>query len=1150
MRFKSLTLTRFGALENRKFDFPLRNGIDIHIIYGRNEAGKSITTGAMVDFMFGIPERTTMGFRFPSNTLELAGAIEHGSVSVNLIRYKRRKTPLTDASGVAFSDAQLAEFVGAINSDIFKRAWCLNHARMVSGGTEILQAKDDASRMIFQAAAGLDGIEQLTEAYRGEADRLWSSRRSGERAYWIAESQLKQAEDDLKAALVRGKAWNEAMTAQANAGEALEGAREALAENERRRTMLERVRRVAPHLQKLRQVSRQLHELAQAPLLPDDAEHVLREAEQKLAGAAQDLRNEAARLDAAERDMQAALLDPPVLTLEREIKALGAQRDGVARHAADVIKREQEAAAHEAEALRDATRLRLVISDIAALRGALPGGEVRSAVSAHAATFAGKASAVSTSRTTVEETTAKLVQLHKQLTDLPAVADSAPLAGAADGLRALGQIDDLRSQHESRKTKGELQLNEALRRLAPWSGTLDTLRDLVPFSSEEAATLLAQLRTVENDLRELRKRLLEAQCARDGAAAAADRALSQAGQIAPEQLQAARAAREGLWSSIKGGASLADNAADYEDSVEKADTIADQRFASAESVHALTAAREAAGKAVRTVEDLEVQTRNAQASHDETVARWAAIATAAGVPALPLASAGAWLAAHEAAFRAGGELDQAEADLKAFDRRVEQQASILRTALEAAGVAIPHPGMPRILLAAADTHVTRQRDTGAERTRLARAITDAEGAAQLAEKRSTAAQTDRADWDRGWTALLARAGLPADMTADSALAALETLNGIAAQLKSAQDLRTRADAMKEDLQAFASAAAHLRDQLGLPGELTPEAVAHAAAARLERAHDGKRQYDGARQRKLEADHAIDAASIRQAEARALLAPLLAASRCESADDLRNAIQVSARKRELQADVDASRKDILGAASGLSFETAEAEVDGVDMLAVDGEVLDLAEKQAQLQAEREKQVLAQSEAQQQLKNMQGGDAAALAEGRRQEAIASMAQAAERYIKLRIAARLLAWAVNKYREDRQDPLLKLAGARFATLTENSFTGLVIDYEDETPVIKGQRPGGELVGVEGLSEGTRDQLYLALRVAAIEQNLDKAHALPFIADDLFINFDEGRVESGFRALQPLAGRSQVIYFTHHRHVVEAARAVYGPDVNLIEL
>src|SRR5271154_6685472 len=71
-------------------------------------------------------------------------------------------------------------------------------------------------------------------------------------------------------------------------------------------------------------------------------------------------------------------------------------------------------------------------------------------------------------------------------------------------------------------------------------------------------------------------------------------------------------------------------------------------------------------------------------------------------------------------------------------------------------------------------------------------------------------------------------------------------------------------------------------------------------------------------------------------------------------------------------------------------------------------------------------------------------------------------------------------------KQDPLLKRAGKIFATITLGSYVGLTVDYDGDRPLLKGLRSNGKHVGVEGLSSGTRDQLFLALRIAALEQHL----------------------------------------------------------------
>lgn len=127
---------------------------------------------------------------------------------------------------------------------------------------------------------------------------------------------------------------------------------------------------------------------------------------------------------------------------------------------------------------------------------------------------------------------------------------------------------------------------------------------------------------------------------------------------------------------------------------------------------------------------------------------------------------------------------------------------------------------------------------------------------------------------------------------------------------------------------------------------------------------------------------------------------------------------------------------------------------------------------------------------------------------------------------VSARMLRWAIDRYREEKQDPFLKRAGKIFSSVTLGSYTDLTVDYDGDTPLLKGRRPDGKHVGIDGLSSGTRDQLFLALRIAALEQHLDAGgKSLPFIADDLFINFDDKRAAAAVGVLADLAGRTQVI-------------------------
>ena len=92
----------------------------------------------------------------------------------------------------------------------------------------------------------------------------------------------------------------------------------------------------------------------------------------------------------------------------------------------------------------------------------------------------------------------------------------------------------------------------------------------------------------------------------------------------------------------------------------------------------------------------------------------------------------------------------------------------------------------------------------------------------------------------------------------------------------------------------------------------------------------------------------------------------------------------------------------------------------------------------------------------------------------------------------------------------------------------------------MLKGSGPDGRLVGVEGMSNGgSHDQLYLALRLASLESWLHVHEPIPFVVDDILLNFDDQRALAALRALAELSQHTQVLFFTHHRHLVELAEA-----------
>ena len=173
-------------------------------------------------------------------------------------------------------------------------------------------------------------------------------------------------------------------------------------------------------------------------------------------------------------------------------------------------------------------------------------------------------------------------------------------------------------------------------------------------------------------------------------------------------------------------------------------------------------------------------------------------------------------------------------------------------------------------------------------------------------------------------------------------------------------------------------------------------------------------------------------------------------------------------------------------------------------------------------------------------MDGSTLAAVAAEETASALAEVRQHTERYLRVRLAAMLLRQAVERYREANQGPLLRRAGELFQILTCAAYTTLKSDYDErDQPILLGVREDGASVPVEGMSDGTRDQLYLALRLSSVEQSLEGRSPLPLVMDDILINFDDRRTQTTLGALGELSRKTQILYFTHHARIAEQAQA-----------
>jgi uncharacterized protein YhaN len=239
------------------------------------------------------------------------------------------------------------------------------------------------------------------------------------------------------------------------------------------------------------------------------------------------------------------------------------------------------------------------------------------------------------------------------------------------------------------------------------------------------------------------------------------------------------------------------------------------------------------------------------------------------------------------------------------------------------------------------------------------------------------------------------------------------------------------------------------------------------------------------------------------------------------------------------------------ADGLPELQVQADLDGFDRVNADLQIEHLeAQDQSQMGRFAELNVRL-SENQRQRQGLETGASAELAVFQKLSSEAEAKDLARQWLVLKLAASLLSSSLETYRDRQADPVMRRAGELFSILTGGGFARLVQLYDDRDELqLQAERRSGERVPISGLSEGTGDQLYLALRLAFLEDYATRNEPAPLVVDDIFQTFDDDRTASGLRALAGTAERFQTILFTHEMSVVDIATRELGKDLDLIRL
>ncbi|MBC7380511.1 MAG: AAA family ATPase [Burkholderiaceae bacterium] len=1160
MRIRELKLIRYGKFTDRTLALPSRDR-DIHLIVGPNEAGKSTIRSAIGDWLFGIPMRTPLAFLHPMPELRVGGVLERlasGESAAQLLAFERikgNKNTLRTPLDAVLAEAALQPWLGSLQAQAFSRMYALDHTTLVEGGAGILSASDDIGRMLFQSAAGIEHLGEALQKLQDEADALWGPRKSSSRAYYQALDAYDSASADFKQSTLRTRDWKAQHDALASTELALAAARKRDSEIRLQLSRLERIRRVRPMLLALDAARAQREELlarAEVPLLAENAAEVLNGAMQAMVLVNADLQRLQQDIAQAQTGLNEIQVDRTVLSLAADITEINERRLQFRAHRTDMVKHSEEIRMEWLRVQELAGGLAWQADNEEVVRQRLPAATVRTRLVRLLKERTAVAQELRSAQGNLAERQQQIQQAQQVLGSLTASAVNPGLASAVEQALKLGDHAAVMSEFQDR-IDGLIQARDTgLAALGVWRSEPAALtamvvpppafvQGLIDQQRGDAAEVQSQQDALESKLQGVQRLELELQ-----------QLLRDFQPVSREQVQEARRVRDGEWQAIKlAPDEVARRAGNFELHIGEADVLADGRLDRAQHEAARQAKAELIEQQRLELQANQIRLQGVEARMGARLAEWRALSGTCGFPELPLEMAPAWLEQRERVLDLSRNVADEE---RQHQTRLGvaakcQQAIWSMLGSESSGKSTPE--LAECLLRARAQMTVADQERGQRKT-LEQQVSDGHSSLVFLQSAVQVAQDASNTWGHSWQAAAQTAGYEAVVPADQVEAEIAVMQDVERLLGRVRSIRSeRIDTMQADLDGLARTATALAGRAAPEvGSQSAEDIALELAKRLDLAKRAEAtsiefQADLAR-----SNEALVEVQGRQVAVDATLAPLMTAAAVVDLNTLRGAIELSDLRRAVESKIQASETELTQAADGLPVDELRGEIGDIGPDELKAELERFSERAGEVVQEIAELSARHGTEKSEFDAYVGTDLAARAEARRQEAIAAMPDAAERYLKLHTASRLLKWSMEKFRETKQGPMLAKASTIFKTLTLDSFSRLLIDSDGQAPRLFGVRPDGQQVDVAGMSEGSRDQLYLALRLAALELQIDQGLNMPLIADDLFINFDDRRTAAGLKVLCELSRKMQVVFLTHHDHLVPLAKEVLGADLNVVFL
>ncbi len=1186
MKIAELHLIAFGPFTDCHLDLSAGNH-GLHIIYGPNEAGKSSSLRAVTDLLYGFPGRTADDFLHSYKNLRIGAQLHHSDGSqLAIVRRKAQKLSLRCSQDLdPVSDEALLPFLGDIDQDSFKTMFGINHQRLREGGREIANGQGHLGQMLFAAGAGVVNLQQLQNDLLAESEGLLKSTlRSGSIHQHLTE-YLKHRQA-VATAQVTVETWKRIDQQRREHMQEKTQFDQQLGQLNAQLARLQRIQSASTPIHRWKSRQEKLRQLADVPRLDDGFVQQSNDLLLELKTRQRQAQEATSELEKLEAQLQSLHVPQSILTAFAAIDGLRDRVGGIRKALVDrpTVEAKRDAAEREAQDLMRELDRKPDLSTIEELR--LPRDKTIK-IQSLGTQLQRQLERLQAERKSCEQLRQQIAATERRLVGLQASPDLPALRAS---LRAIQQQGDVQAEFDQVAADCcalQQQIELALKQLPLFSGTAAQLESLPLPSPAILDRFEGEFSAADRELQSLRQQLDECQHKRD--AVTGRLAEMESGQTIPTlaDLTRLRQLRQqgwqlllAAWQSAAGETSAVkdylqnfpntdDLTAAYEQAVAEADRLADDLRTDADRVAMKSKLHTDLEQVAIREAKYHKQLQQAQAQRSDIHKRWSSmwqplgISPAAATQMPSPAEMHSWLRQAAALAQLLQQLrqqqiirDKKRNDLQELTRRLEHLLDKLGLGDQEDDFQLTS-GPVKTHSDIEPTHselIHRIDDKLSELTTQASRQSQWRDALHENQNRLIAAQTQYAEIEASvgklqseWAGSMERLGLEPGALPEQANSRLATLQDLFEKFKEVDRFRARLQHIDSDADVFAQDVRALCQSVAPELQSLPaEQALHRLVERLEQARVDDQKRRSLLVRRSEVAAALEKAQQRSEQATLQLDDMLRQAGVSQYDQLAPAAEQSRQRCEHEQTIAELEDEIAGYCSGSALPdfVALVEQELAHEQTLDQRLAQVQQELAELN-ERRDIVIGQIRADEiELDKFDGSDVAAEANAQCESSIAQLDDELQALAVRSVATVILKAAIERHREKHQGPILGRASEIFSQITLGQFSGLQAEYDHRgEPMLAGIR-SDQRVLVEGMSDGTCDQLYLALRLASLEAWLAHHEPIPLIVDDILMNFDDARSVATLQVLAQLSRRTQIIFFTHHQHLVELARDNLSPE------